>query len=215
MTDKTDTGARAVGNVVTGEPQADNLIAATIGATGTESVGEARTPGVTSKASWRDWLPEGEDGPTDDELITRAELLAQLRDADVDLAERTLQTWESQGIMPGPVRRWHDGATRAMYAPWVVSLGRYADHMKNYGDDPELLSKMVRGMVRMAIGNYGVWKGAMADGRLAASLQDLAERFETRSGEHPDLIKLQMCRADGGHWQVYTYKVRPTAEPAD
>jgi len=165
------------------------------------------TPSVPVAVTWMDWLPVGTTPPADDELITRGELLARLKEVGVELTPRTLQVWEQLGIMPRPTRRWHNGANRSFYAAWVVHIGRWADLLKTYGDSPFALGERLRTMVATAIQHSAVWDEAIADGRLAPALAGLAGRFETKVGERPGLIKIQMTRDDGELLEVYTFAV--------
>jgi DNA-binding transcriptional MerR regulator len=61
---------------------------------------------------WRDMPVEG--------LYTREDVLGSLQDRGVNVNEVTLVFWEKTGILPRPVRRWRDGAPRALYPPWAV-----------------------------------------------------------------------------------------------
>lgn len=49
--------------------------------------------------------------------MTRTELLAEVNRVGASVTERTLTFWEKEGILPRPIRRWHDGAPRALYPP--------------------------------------------------------------------------------------------------
>jgi len=68
--------------------------------------------------------------PTD--LITRDEVIARLRRRGVKVAARTLAHWESVGATPHPVRRWRDGAPRALYPDWVVDIAIQVPHFLRY-----------------------------------------------------------------------------------
>ena len=222
MTDKTGTGESAAGNVVAGEATRherevlDGIRAASdgIGVIGEHiatdvlealsDVGDLLGP---PKQTWRDWLPAGEPPTPDDELITRGELLARLRDVDVDLTARTLQSWEQLGIMPRPIRLRRDGGNWSFYAPWVVYIGRFAAMLKVQGIPLEAISERTRWMVPSAIYRSRVWTEVMADGRLHEALQEIAERFESVSGERLDTINVRMDLAKGETWEAYTFRV--------
>jgi len=71
----------------------------------------------TKRKTWLDLQPPGAPEPS---LLTRAQLLERVgRDAD----ESDLRYWESIGVLPKPIRRWHNGATRALYpASYIVGI---------------------------------------------------------------------------------------------
>jgi len=104
MTDKTDAGQSAVGNVVAGN-------ARTEGGRATITVGD-----------FRDWLPPGSPEPELYELITRAQVLEEVHARGIRISESTLRVREAEGILPRPMRRWRDGATRALYPSWMPRL---------------------------------------------------------------------------------------------
>lgn len=82
----------------------------------------AAAPTKPKRETWRDWLPEV--APDPDELLTRDELIGRLRSWRVDATEADLRYWEYAGVLPRPVRRWHDGAVRALYPDWFPHLVR-------------------------------------------------------------------------------------------
>lgn len=56
-------------------------------------------------------------------LLTRAEMLALVeRVVPKKTDENDLRYWEKIGVLPHPVRKWHNGATRALYPSWMVTL---------------------------------------------------------------------------------------------
>src|SRR5689334_15674713 len=71
--------------------------------------------------TWRSWLRAGEPEPPEDELLTRAEFVAALQELYPFIEETTVATWERAGALPRPVRRWHHGATRALYPRWLIN----------------------------------------------------------------------------------------------
>ncbi len=83
----------------------------------------AETP-TTTQETWREWIADDAVDPTDsdDEVITRDELLRRAAPWVEKVHPRTLQTLEQQGLLPRPVRRWHEGAVRALYAPWMTGM---------------------------------------------------------------------------------------------
>lgn len=78
-------------------------------------------PEVSDK-TWRAWVMQGWPLPKDDDLILRSDVLDRVRSHGHVVTVRRLQLWENRGVIPLPIRRWHDGAVRALYAPWVVDM---------------------------------------------------------------------------------------------
>lgn len=77
---------------------------------------ERKTERATVAApTWRDFLPPHLPPP---ELITRGELLAWLNEQGIDVTERTLRFWETEGTLPRAVRQSHQGVVQAIYPEW-------------------------------------------------------------------------------------------------
>lgn len=87
-------------------------------------------PATAKPGTWIDWMAPGTPEPT--ELITRDEVIDRLLQRGVKIAARTLAHWESIGATPRPVRRWRDGAPRALYPDWVVDIAVQVPHFLRY-----------------------------------------------------------------------------------
>lgn len=72
-----------------------------------------------SKGTWKDW--EHPDVP-EPGLLTRDELVETLIRLGVEVEERRLRFWEAEGVLPAPIRRRLNGATRALYPTWQINL---------------------------------------------------------------------------------------------
>ena len=88
---------------------------------------------TAKRETWRDWQPAGAVEPRPEELLTRDQVLAQLARGRVKLAESDLRYWEQRGALPRPVRRWHEGAVRAVYPPWILDLIRRLRRLQREG----------------------------------------------------------------------------------
>jgi DNA-binding transcriptional MerR regulator len=55
-----------------------------------------------------------------DGWLTRDQVVDALQTRGFDVSTRTLSFWQTRGWLPYPVRRYHDGATRAWYPPETV-----------------------------------------------------------------------------------------------
>ncbi len=71
------------------------------------------------RETWEAWQDRQAPPPR---LVTREETLALLAELGLRVTERDLRFWEARGVLPRPVRRWYEGATRAVYPRWIVGL---------------------------------------------------------------------------------------------
>ncbi len=96
-----------------------------------ESLGATQMNGGKTRETWREWqAPDIIEPP----LVTRAELLNTLDRLGLnDINERALRFWETKGVLPAPVRRRFNGATRALYPPWMVNLVFSLRHLQARG----------------------------------------------------------------------------------
>jgi|GEM_PF-6809805 len=84
-------------------------------------------PAKATRVDWRDWVPiEGITEATNDAepMLTRAELVAALRDAGEDVTERDLAYWQTREVLPHPTRRKHGRTILAVYPAWYPHLVR-------------------------------------------------------------------------------------------
>lgn len=75
-----------------------------------------------AKQTWRDWLPDGATEP--DELLTRDELIEQLRGEGFVVDRDDFRNWQSSGAIPYGINRRHNGATRTLYPGWMLDVVR-------------------------------------------------------------------------------------------
>ncbi len=75
----------------------------------------ATTETKPKRETWRAWLPDGVPEP---DLVTRDELVAILASWRLNVSVGDLRYWEHEGIIPKPIRQWHEGAVRALYPAW-------------------------------------------------------------------------------------------------
>ncbi len=88
----------------------------------TEAPARTKSPPKSKPETWIDWHPK--DIPMPTSLLTRDELLERLKAWGVEVETGDLRFWEYTGILPRPVRRRIEGATRAYYPPWMMSMVR-------------------------------------------------------------------------------------------
>ncbi len=108
------------------------------------------------RETWRDWLPEGTPDPPVEELLTRDQVLAALQRRRVKVARTALESWEKHGILPCPVRRWHDGAVRAIYPRWYPHLVQQLRSLQREGYPLAAIGRQLRAQVRA---HHGVVSG--------------------------------------------------------
>jgi hypothetical protein len=77
----------------------------------TETTGRAR------HETWEEW-----GGPEPARLFTRDELVTHLTELGVEADGDTVRFWEGSAVVPRSIKRWHDGATRALYPDWFAPL---------------------------------------------------------------------------------------------
>jgi len=92
-------------------------------------------------STWIDWMPPG--APTG-AVLSHDELLAELRDQGIDLAAATLEHWRRNGVLPRPVRRRHDGATRPVYPSWFVPAIKHLRDLQRAGRSLEEIAPVMR-----------------------------------------------------------------------
>jgi hypothetical protein len=81
----------------------------------------AKTP-KPQHETWLDWRPD--DNPDPSTLLTREELLEKLRIDGFVVSNNDLRNWQYHGVIPYAVRQWHDGAVRALYPEWLLTVIR-------------------------------------------------------------------------------------------
>jgi len=149
--------------------------------------------------TWVDWVPHGWLAPTDEQLITRDELLKRAHEFGVEIHPRTLQQLENHGYMPRPVRRWHNGAVRALYAPWVVDLAIRAYTRRRGKWSPEAIQADVRDAVKsaMTLNDMDTWEGRGIPMEFIRQLNELADRQATKSGEPIASVEVRFVGVNG------------------
>ncbi len=97
--------------------------------------------------TWEEWMrdwPPGKPPRYLERLLTRDELIDTLTNADkaedltpqggrVGMTVNELRYLESIGVLPRPVRRWHNGAVRAVYPGWVTFLVMWLRVLQGHG----------------------------------------------------------------------------------
>jgi len=173
-----------------------------------------------NQATWRDWLPPGSPDPK--VLLTREQIIETLRDFNSDgesKAKRTpysaklvaslsvtvneMRYLEAQGVLPRPVRQWHEGAVRAVYPSWVALLVGWVRIFQLRGFGLSEIRPWIRANAA-AIAQGITPKDApsqVAEMALPAvvrrELQRLAQRHERLTGSTVTGIAVSITTADG------------------
>ncbi len=111
---------------------------------GAQPAGTGRAEGKAKRETWKDWRPADAPEPP---LLTRAALLALAERVGLRVTERDLRYWEAQGVLPGPVRRRHHGATRALYPRWMIDL---IYRLRRYQEETDLSLAEIASRLRAA-----------------------------------------------------------------
>ncbi len=88
-------------------------------------------PTRPKRETWRDWMSPEAAEPT--ELLSRDELINQLRQEGVKVSAADLRNWQDDGIVPYGIRRWYQGATRTLYPSWMAHTIRELREMQAAG----------------------------------------------------------------------------------
>jgi len=85
----------------------------------------------TPRETWRDWELPGTAEP--DELVTRDAIIAALRREHLTVTPDNFRDWQSAGVIPYGVNRWHDGAVRTLYPGWMLTVIRTVHELRAQG----------------------------------------------------------------------------------
>jgi hypothetical protein len=110
------------------------------------------TETATKHETWLDLMPP-ELRPTRDDLITRDELLAELKDRDVDMTAVTLAAQERRGFLPRAVRSRRSGSPVALYPPQAVDWITYARQLQKGGTPLRQVGPVIRVHVLLSTGH--------------------------------------------------------------
>ncbi len=134
--------------------------------------------GRPRREDWRAWLEPGAPEPR---LLTGDELLATAERLGIKVDARDLRYWAAEGVLPGPVRRRHHGATRALYPRWLVDL---IYHLRRYQDEGFTLAQLAprlraeaRHLQRDPFGAYGRPLGEEPDPTTPAPFADFLRQY--------------------------------------
>lgn len=161
------------------------------------------------RETWRDWLsPEATLavlGPEADPalLVTREQLLESLQGV---VTERELRYWESSGVLPRPVLRFHRDAVRALYPYWYDTIVGSVHSRRVEKLPPEEIRSYARDMFvdyASRLVDWGAGTGPPLPHRLIKELERLTSDLRERYGIQVDAASLTLRTVEGRRlsWQ--------------
>jgi len=150
----------------------------------------------SKRETWREWINVGR-LMEPKQLMTRSEIVSKLQSEGVDVSERTLGYWEKIGVLPHPVREWHEGAVRAIYPAFTADAVRYVRHRQGAGWALEKIALEMPDWFR----NAAMLPHVAVENRIHKLKQDLldaAELIERTEGEPVAGIEMNLIRAEDG-----------------
>lgn len=181
----------------------------------------AVAPGMAALAAvgrqaWRDWLPAEAAEPAPDDLLTRDELIARLKDEGIQVSAYDLGNWQRAGAIPHGLRRWHDGAPAVLYPPGMVEVVRRVRDLQAQGHKLRHIGPQIRATAaRDAAHVHGEDEATVA--RTLADIDDLlapaieaseayARRYQERHGARLVPTAIAFRDEDG---REYAYPLPP------
>jgi len=156
--------------------------------------------------------PEGASAASDDELLTRGQLIAQLKDEGIEITAFDLGNWQRAGIVPHGARRWRDGATRVVYGPEMVDVIRRLRALQAEGYKLRQIGSRLRASVaRDAVHIHSTDEATVVrtlsdvDGLLSPAVEAVeayARRYQERHGVRLTPVAIAF-RDEDGHEHVF------------
>jgi len=163
-------------------------------------------PAKPKRETWLEppWSPSGTQEP--ELLLTKEQLLDELRKMGESIPERTLNHWQAIGMIPRPVRRWHEGKPASLYPAWMPELVARARVMRRAGDSPDEIARSLMEMEWVAeqttparqievgdtihVGAYGdIHLGTHAGAHVRRDDSPAATAYDTALAKAVDAIK--------------------------
>ncbi len=98
-----------------------------------------------NRETWQDWMLPGQ---TVRKLYTREELSASCSALGFKVTPNDFRYWEGEGVIPRSIKKWHEGATRAVYPDWMRNLLLVLRTMQDEGDSLESITEFLRDRYR-------------------------------------------------------------------
>lgn len=161
-----------------------------------------------TKQTWADWAEAN--GLPYAPLVTRGALLARLARMGLDVSEPALRAWERDGLLPQPIKQWHDGATRATYPKWAFNSLLLFRILKNEGYPLQDVARRVRASfwLHRVPDRFGLHE------RLAGVAQDI----ERAKGLAPGTLtnaELRFRAPSGYDQELFVFSLAPDDDDED
>ncbi len=163
---------------------------------------------VTSSAhadlrrDWRDWLLPGTPMP---DQITRDQLLEELQGEGIDIGERRLMYWVTQGVLPRPWRRWHEGAPRAFYPTWMIDV---ISELHTFQDAGLSLEKIKPKVQRTIFSKSSIPDPyARPQETARAAIAEYVRTHERFTGKRVSAVEVQMLDENGNILDSFDFPV--------
>jgi DNA-binding transcriptional MerR regulator len=172
---------------------------------------------IRGGGGWRAWLPEGQPEPT--KLVTRAELLAKLKERGLLVTERELRYWESTGALPEPIRQFRGPGTYALYPWWHHSIVLQVPTLRGQGLSWEEIGQHLRAdfateAERTLRGEWSPTGEPAMPPALIAEIHRFLTKISRDRGSVLTIGDLRITPQDGGETYRYVFFGNPDdAEP--
>lgn len=142
----------------------------------------ANAPTTPKRETWRDWMPAGSTEPAT--LLSREELIERVNRFGAEVDEGDLRFWEYRAVLPRVVKRWSNGANRAYYPLWMVSIVVFLRELQRAGLSLQEIGPMLRQRVPSAVSMAETIerlreKGKLSDAEEQGLLASTAVEFMT------------------------------------
>ena len=154
------------------------------------------------RETWASWFPDSEDDPG-----TIDELLETLSSFGVNnVSADNIRYWQKAGIIPAPTKRWHGGATRALYPPTLAALViMELIALKDHGYSLQQIAPRVRA--------YALFMRNPDPLGIQEAITAVAREYEVISKRPISSIQIRFIDADGRD-QTYHYDIPPDGTPS-
>lgn len=111
---------------------------------------------MTERVRWHEWQRRFAPGiPPIEATISTDELLSELARRGAVTNRGQIKSWQHLGIVPQATRRRHDGATRAIFPPWMVGVLVILCKMRRDGCSLDLIRSVLESQATRIILSNG------------------------------------------------------------
>jgi len=144
------------------------------------------------KETWAKWIPRGAIEPP---LVTRDELIRRLSVEGIAVNYRNLEHWQLRGVIPYPVRRRHQGATKALYPEWMIDAIKHLRDAQSRGLSLDEIAPLIRAW---AFTKAKIpWPLTKEEAEVRAALASYARAYEQRGANPIYAVSAALLDEDG------------------